>query len=79
MTDMIHIRIQVELPDGKQSYLNYAIGAKQAEQLYVGSPPDDFSWIRSEWSRRSERADALARMIATELAHKIVEMVNVRE
>lgn len=72
-------RIEIRITDatGVVAGLNYAIGQEQADALYVGSPPPDFDmWSRREWEQRLERADALAKAIATDLAQKLVKACN---
>ena len=72
---MVTIDVRVSVPMAGQLVLRWAIGREQAETLYPGPPPP-FDAYGAEWRRRNERAEALARVISTDIAQQILNMVN---
>lgn len=77
MNGMVRIKCTIELPSGKCFTLHYAIDEMQAAELNLGRRPPEFDpWTVRKWEQAQERADALARMIATTLAHKLVQAVG---
>ena len=55
--------------------LQYAIGQDQARDLRTGSPPPGIDMLAlSDWLMRRRRAEDLARYIAGDVAHKLIEV-----
>jgi hypothetical protein len=59
--------------------LRYQIGREQALDLHIGRAPPAFDpAAMSDWAMRRERAESLARHIATDLAHKLLQAFEPR-
>ena len=72
---MVQINVQVTRDYGQQINLRYAIDEAQSREMYPGRVP--FSpWEVAHWQRANDRAEALAKAIATDLSHKILQMCD---
>lgn len=70
-----YIIITIENPQsGERKQLRYQIGRDQAIELQVGPHPPEFdTWGARDWRWRAERAEAFAKYIANDLAHRLLE------
>lgn len=75
---MIEITVRDEPPGIRPLLkLRYLIDRHQAAEMNAGPPPDAREpWIFTDWHKRRDRADALAKAIAESLAYKIIEMCD---
>jgi hypothetical protein len=72
------IRWCIERPDGNLYQGRVALDEEHVARMYVPRPPVDFAPYGAEmdYRRSVEKADALARMIASQIAADIVEACN---
>lgn len=83
MIDDVAITIRVDRSPfavgGEPLMLRYVIAREQALDLCVGRRPPDFDIPGiCDWHMRRDRAEALARLIAADLAHKMLQAFDKR-
>jgi hypothetical protein len=83
MEDAVTISIRIDqspfASSGEPMMLRYQIGREQALDLHIGRAPPAFDpAAMSDWAMRRERAESLARHIATDLAHKLLQAFEPR-
>ena len=73
-TGDVGIRWEVTGPDGTLIWGIVSIDRQHAEDMNPGKPPNDFMQYGAEvdWRRRSEKAEYMARMIASQIATDIL-------
>jgi hypothetical protein len=78
MEDAVTISIRIDqspfASSGEPMMLRYQIGREQALDLHIGRAPPTFDLAAmSDWNMRRERAEGIARHIAADLAHKLLQ------
>ena len=75
---MTTIRWCVTGPDGKEIWGSIAIDAERAAGMWPGRPPMDFDAFGAyhDWQKRVERSDAMAKMLAGQIAGDLMNACN---